>query len=310
VAGLYTNLDKLRGILSNDVRTFTRNYDISPQIIERNLQFHELTFNSDKKSSSRAIPYLIDVLRKRIPNENGREIFLEKTRRYYTGNSSILEMIAEFERTYNSENAVWWYTRDTFLYRLLNKALRAQNIDMMTSLHFFIVDLNNQISLNYKGKNPRTHIEQYYRGQIMTLEEIHTLQKLGSLYGPVMLNSFFSTTINYQTALIFAGSGFYEKDDELQSVVFSIQLLPSTFNSMEKEYADVTHLSSCPSEQETLFTINSLLYLDGLEYNENEKTWFINLTNWIRLNIQSGYFYHIDALQWAQNLETSKSIGM
>ncbi|CAF5140615.1 unnamed protein product, partial [Rotaria sp. Silwood1] len=29
-----------------------------------------------------------------------------------------------------------------------------------------------------------------------------------------------------------------------------------------------------------------------------------------RLNIQSGYFYHIDASQWAQNLETSKSIGM
>ncbi|CAF5091441.1 unnamed protein product, partial [Rotaria sp. Silwood1] len=29
-----------------------------------------------------------------------------------------------------------------------------------------------------------------------------------------------------------------------------------------------------------------------------------------RLNIQLGYFYYIDALQWAQNLEISKSIGM
>ncbi|CAF5082646.1 unnamed protein product, partial [Rotaria sp. Silwood1] len=27
-----------------------------------------------------------------------------------------------------------------------------------------------------------------------------------------------------------------------------------------------------------------------------------------RLNIQPGYFYHIDASQWTQNLETSKSI--
>ncbi|CAF5009601.1 unnamed protein product, partial [Rotaria sp. Silwood1] len=29
-----------------------------------------------------------------------------------------------------------------------------------------------------------------------------------------------------------------------------------------------------------------------------------------RLNIQSGYFYHIDVSQWTQNLETSKSIAM
>ncbi|CAF5058437.1 unnamed protein product, partial [Rotaria sp. Silwood1] len=30
----------------------------------------------------------------------------------------------------------------------------------------------------------------------------------------------------------------------------------------------------------------------------------------VQPNIQSGYFYHIDASPWTQNLETSKSIDM
>lgn len=284
-------MDELRNVLLNDVRIFTRNYDILPQIIERTPQFYGLTFNADKKSSSRAIPYLINLLLRKTPNENGREILLEKCRQYYADNSSTLEMIAEFERNYQSQNAIWWYTRDTFLYRFLNKALRAQDIDMLINLHFFIFDLNNQISLKYKGENPRAHIERYYRGQTMTLEEIQTLQNIGSLHGSLTLNSFFSTTADYQTALIFAGSGSYEKDDELQSVVFAIQLLPSYFNSMEKEYADITNLSSCPSEQETLFTINSMLFLDSFQYDDKEKTWFINLTNWSPNDCASGGRY-------------------
>ena len=85
---------------------------------------------------------------------------------------------------------------------------------------------------------------------------------------------------DYQMPLIFAGSGTHELGDPLQSVVFIIHLLPSDFNSMEKEYADISQLSACPTEEETLFAVASFLYFDGMEYDPNEKTWLIKLTNW------------------------------
>ncbi len=273
-------MDELVNDLSNDLRISVRNSIILSQIIEQRLRSEEWTFNTSNESGGRGIPYLIRVLLEKKPHENGKQIFLEKCRLYYTDNPSTLNIIDEFDQTYQSQNAVWWYTRNTFLYLLLNKSLRQQNIEMIIYLHFFLYDLNYQLSVNYEGTNPRTKIEKYYRGQIMTLEEIRVLKELGTLYGPIVLNSFLSTTKDYQMALIFSGSGSYEKDDELQSVVFTIQLLPSNFNSMDKEYADITHLSACPSEQETLFTIASLLFLDDFAYDECEKTWFIKLTNW------------------------------
>jgi hypothetical protein len=40
-----------------------------------------------------------------------------------------LRMIEEFRQTYKPEDVIKWYTRETFLYRLLNQALRTENID-------------------------------------------------------------------------------------------------------------------------------------------------------------------------------------
>lgn len=223
---------------------------------------------------------MIKTLLIKKPNDNSKEIFSNQCRLYYTNNPSTLNMIDEFEQTYQSDKAIWWYTRNTFLYLLLNKSFRQQNIAMIIHLHFFLYDIHHQLAANWKGTNPRTTIETFYRGQIMTLTEIQLFKERDTAYSPVGLSSFLSTTKDYQMALIFSGSGAHEFDDPLQSVVFTIQLLPSDFNPMDKEYADISHLSACPSEEETLFTVASSLYFDGLEYDANAKTWFIKLTNW------------------------------
>jgi tetratricopeptide (TPR) repeat protein len=257
------------------------------------------------RTGKRAFSNLIEVLLKKKPSENGKQVFSEQCRHYYADNPTTLNMIDEFHQTYESQKAVWWYTRNTFLYFLLNKSLRQQNIEMIMSLHFFLYDLHHQLSVTYEGTNPRTTIEKYYRGQIMTLAEIRTLQERGTAYGSITLNSFLSTTKDYQMALVFAGSGSYDRDNELQSVIFIIELLPSKFNSMDKEYADITQLSACPSEQETLFTVASLLYLEGFEYSESEKTWFIKLTNWSMSDCCS-YGRNTDEMQ----TQTSNSIDM
>ena len=273
-------MDELTADLSNDLRISIRNSNVLSDVIEDNLQSQEWSFEPSMKSSSRAFPSLIKTLLIKKPNDNFKEIFSNQCRLYYSDNPSTLNMIDEFEQTYQNDKAIWWYTRNTFLYLLLNKSLRQQNIEMIIHLHFFLYDIHHQLAANWKGTNPRTTIETFYRGQIMTLTEIQLFKERDIAYSPVGINSFLSTTKDYQMALIFSGSSTHEFDDPLQSVVFTIQLLPSDFNPMDKEYADISHLSACPTEEETLFTVASSLYFDGLEYDANAKTWFIKLTNW------------------------------
>ena len=55
----------------------------------------------------------------------------------------------EFEKDYSSDKALWWYTRESFLYKMLIKALRVQNIDLLFLFRFVI----NQINLVIESKN-------------------------------------------------------------------------------------------------------------------------------------------------------------
>ena len=47
-------------------------------------------------------------------------------------------LLMNSKKTYSSETAIWWYTRDSFIYRILNKALRTQNIQILISFRFLI----------------------------------------------------------------------------------------------------------------------------------------------------------------------------
>ncbi|CAF1685930.1 unnamed protein product, partial [Didymodactylos carnosus] len=70
---------------------------------------------------------------------------LDEARLFYKENDYELKIISEFDENYISNDAIRWYTRESFLYRLLNKALRTENIDIIFKFRFFIVDLYNQL---------------------------------------------------------------------------------------------------------------------------------------------------------------------
>ena len=42
-----------------------------------------------------------------------------------------LDILREFEENYSSERAIWWYTRESIVYKMLNKALRTDDIDLL-----------------------------------------------------------------------------------------------------------------------------------------------------------------------------------
>ncbi|CAF1656917.1 unnamed protein product, partial [Didymodactylos carnosus] len=121
-------------------------------------------------------PLFTDALLEMKPVDNAKQLFVVKLKHYYKGNTATEKTLNEFNETYSSDCAVSWYTKDTFLYRVLNKALRHQDIETILLLHFFIVDLHNQLKQEYEKQlgSERTKL---YRGQLISKQEVETLKK-------------------------------------------------------------------------------------------------------------------------------------
>lgn len=69
--------------------------------------------------------------------------------------------------------AVEWYTRDCFLDRLVNRAFRTRNIDIIFKYRYSIVDLHQRLVELYRKQYSTKTLKELtvYRGQLMAVEE-------------------------------------------------------------------------------------------------------------------------------------------
>lgn len=70
----------------------------------------------------------------------------------YAENPAQLMFINEFSRGYDPNQAIWWYTRESFIYQTLNCARRLLEGNMIVNMGFFIRDLHQQIQELHKGQ--------------------------------------------------------------------------------------------------------------------------------------------------------------
>ena len=89
---------------------------------------------------------LVDLMLRLDQTEFARQEMIEMCQRNYQKSRSDLNNIGEFKRIYRSQDAVKWYTTDSFLYRLINNSLRFEGIDTLFKLSYYIYDLHNQLA--------------------------------------------------------------------------------------------------------------------------------------------------------------------
>ncbi|CAF3979898.1 unnamed protein product, partial [Rotaria sordida] len=223
-----------------------------------------------------------------ISQESTQEEMIEYCRQKYADNKSYLNMIDEFKDYYNKCNAINWYTRDTFLYRLINKALRDQDVDTLYSIRYFITDLHYQIVNKYAQQYSMAitfnnvtasilEIKTVYRGQLMIHEEFDKKIRYNT-GGFFLVSSFFSTTTNRDLACVFAGDGSSNTES---SVLFQINIDHSL---KEFEYADVTTESAFGgTEQEVLFSMGAVFRILSVD-RINTGLWNVHLKLTIEKN--------------------------
>jgi hypothetical protein len=79
---------------------------------------------------------LKEILLNEEYNEQSIKDLVNYWRPLYIGNNKQLKFIDEFKRDYRSDMSIWWYTRDVFIYGILNRALRTLEADVIIKMGF------------------------------------------------------------------------------------------------------------------------------------------------------------------------------
>ena len=203
------------------------------------------------------------------PLEMMIEFFHEK----YLGNPDELKLIDEIKRNYSNYSPIYWYTRDGFLYKTLNQALRNMDIETIVNLRRFIKDIHEQLLELNENSTEQKRWQTLYRGVLLPKSKFIEFQKSqGCLF---CVNQFFSTTLEKDLAIVYAGES--NDAEDLISMVFEITI-PSHLS--HAALSDIQHLSNYGGgEQEVLFTIGSIFRIDSIELlTSYERVYCVHLT--------------------------------
>ncbi|CAF1403186.1 unnamed protein product [Adineta ricciae] len=197
---------------------------------------------------------LLQVLKELQHDDQAKNEMLEMCSNYYRmqDDQSELAQIEEYRTTYKKEQAIHWYTRDSFLYKLLNKALRTEDVRSLFSFRTFIVDLCAQIDDLHRKQfgTGNAQIMLLFRGQRMTNRE-HA-QLLTSQNKLVSTNGFISATKSIDVARGFAFQNTLSND--LIPVLFQIQV---SSRLEHVRFADIAAHSVYQGEAEVLFSLGA-----------------------------------------------------
>lgn len=180
----------------------------------------------------------------------------------YEQSNSIIE---EFQNSYSSDKSLWWYTRDSFIYRVLNKALRTENLRVLIVFRFLIKDIYEQLKFEQEKQKKNDDTMVFYRGQGITRDELNKIKS--SINEFISMRSFLSTTTNLNVAISFIGNNSEEK------VLFEIHAKHSSLTP----FASISHLSYFQEENEVLFMLGCIFRIENISFDKTMKIWIVKL---------------------------------
>ncbi|CAF1388674.1 unnamed protein product, partial [Didymodactylos carnosus] len=157
-------------------------------------------------------------------------------------NETVLKKINNFQQLYRSEQAGRWWTHDSFLFRLLNKAFRTEDI---ATIYPFLNIVRNLID---------------------------------NQHGLISMNGFLSVTNDRTVADMFASID--QNRLGYEAVLFELKLDVDGKPSSRKPFADITNISQYPEEKEILFSMGIVWCIDSVTQQENNSYLIkLSLTN-------------------------------
>ena len=192
-------------------------------------------------------------------NDIRRELVFECSKRY-AHDPLELTYVDELDVEYSAEQAIWWYTRPTFMYKMLNHALLRQDIIILYKMRFFIKDLHLQLEKLHRSyvDTLSSNILIVYRG--LSLPNGAFVQIEQNLGGLLAFNTFLSTSSERKVALSFATQKLGESG--YQSILFEMKI---NVGKCQSSFADIQQLSEVKGEKEILFSMGTIFRIQQIE---------------------------------------------
>ncbi|CAF1429986.1 unnamed protein product [Adineta ricciae] len=250
VHGVFTHPDELLQQLVRDIQTTT---------------IHNPQGNSIQAIWSEVL--LQGLMRMPTPSTNVYGEMIKEARYFYRNNSVQLAQIDDFEKNYRREDAIRWYSRDSFVYRLVNKALRTQNLVILFKFRFIIRDIYEHLKKlyhkqylagNYKNEEPSTIT--LYRAMKVSSAESNQLRSFKT-GGILSINSFVSASSDEMVAIFYLG-----KDIE-RDIMLEIEVDKKLLSSDSLPFADIHTLSSMSDDMEVLLSMGTTLQIQSVTAN-------------------------------------------
>ena len=190
-------------------------------------------------------------------------------RQYYRDSPRELTQINQFEKTYTKAECIRWYTRETFVYKMVNKALRTEDIQQLHTFRFYITDLSSSLADEWKNRSIddeqiRTKI---YRGAQLLSNELEQFQSNeGHL---ISINGYLSASRLERVAEMFSKNEPRRIDS--RPVIFEIEC-----DHQCSIFADIARFSDFPDEEEVLFDLGAVFKVERV--CPSDSLWKIYLT--------------------------------
>ncbi|CAF3564336.1 unnamed protein product [Adineta steineri] len=180
-------------------------------------------------------------------------------------NSGSEKNIDEFEKKYDAQSAIWWYTYPSFLYSMLNYALRSMEGDTIINMGFFIHDLHLQIQQLHQQQFNTDHGKPFtvYRGQALSEASFEKLQKTKG--GLISFNNFLSTSTKQDIPLGLASSA--SENANMIGILFVMSVDP---NVKSAPFASIKELSYFREEDEILFSMHTVFRVNAITQMDNK----------------------------------------
>ncbi|CAF1434529.1 unnamed protein product, partial [Adineta ricciae] len=277
ICGPFKQVNKLIAQLHCDVisperATFTNPFDL---LVDHLHTIDDIDERENERLHFQVI--LTALLRSDTSTDFVRQLMIDECRKHYTNINNIvyLRKIDEFEHSESRFSTFHWWSQDSFVYRLINEALRSRHWSSIMKYRYFIVKLYNEIKKLHQEQFPIVHSDDsrnqllVYRGQKLFAHDWKLLEN--SVGGLVCINSFLSTTLYEGIAMQFA---YACREEKTVAVIFRITLDRRVLSSI---FADISGQSSITYEAEVLLSPGVVFRVENIAYDDAFDRWVVNL---------------------------------
>ncbi|CAF1266407.1 unnamed protein product [Adineta steineri] len=189
---------------------------------------------------------------------------------FYQGNIAQLNIINEFKLNYRPTQAIWWYTRECFIYQMLNRALRTLEADTIINMGFFIRDLHQQLQQLHEKQLPQYRGEPFtvYRGQGLLKTDFDKLKKAEG--GLMSFNNFLSTSTKRDVSYQFAKGALGNHD--MVGILFIMTIDPRVSSTPFASINEISYFKA--EEEEILFSMHTVFRVGAIKQMENNDRFY------------------------------------